>query len=140
MEPIEKNVTINAPVSRVWKALTDATEIGKWMLMSTTFTPEAGKEFTFQAEASEEWDGVFHCNLNECVENKKIVYTWNTAFINADTLVEIELKENGDKTELTLVHSGWEKIAENREKSRTDHSAGWDLRFVQKLKETVEAA
>jgi len=139
MEPIEKNVTINAPVSRVWKALTDPAEIEKWMLMPNTFAPQAGKEFTFQAEASEEWDGVFHCKLNECIENKKIVYTWNTAFINADTLVEIEPKENGDKTELTLIHSGWEKIAENREKVRNDHSTGWDLRFVQKLKETIES-
>ena len=138
MEAIEKNVTINAPLSRVWKALTDPVEIEKWMLMSTTFAPETGRDFTFQAEASEEWDGVFNCTLKECIENKKLIYTWNTAFINADTLVEIELTENGDKTELTLTHSGWEKIAENQEKTRSDHNTGWDLRFVQNIKEIVE--
>ena len=139
MGPIEKKLTVNAPVNRVWEALTDPNELQKWMMMSTNFEPETGKDFTFQADASEEWDGVFKCNVKEVVENKKLSYSWDTAFINAETLVEIELTKNGDKTELSLVHSGWDKMAANQEETRNSHSEGWDLRFGQKLKEVVES-
>ena len=139
MEPIEKKVMINAPVKKVWKAITDPKEIEKWMLMTTDFSPEKGKEFIFRKEDPEEnWDGIFHCKVKEIIKNKKLVYTWNTAFMNADTLITIELKEIKGKTELTLTHSGWEKVAANREQTRNAHSEGWDIRLLQKLKEIVE--
>ena len=35
MGPIEKKLTVNAPVNKVWEALTDPNELQKWMLMST---------------------------------------------------------------------------------------------------------
>jgi uncharacterized protein YndB with AHSA1/START domain len=139
MGPIEKKITVNAPVNRVWEALTNPTEIQKWMMMSTNFEPKTGKDFTFQAEASKEWDGVFKCSVKEVVKNKKLSYTWDTAFINAETLVEFNLAEKGNKTELSLVHSGWDKMAANQEQTKKSHSEGWDLRFVQKLKEVVES-
>ncbi len=40
MEPIEKKLTVNASVEKVWKALTDPAEIEKWMQMQTTFSAE----------------------------------------------------------------------------------------------------
>ena len=138
MEPIEKKVTVNASVNRVWEAITNPKEIEKWMLMTTDFSAEAGKKFTFHADPTENWDGIFNCKVQEVVKNKKLVYTWNAAFLNVDTLVTIELKEIGNKTELTLTHSGWEKLAANQEQTKNSHVEGWDIRFVQKLKELIE--
>ncbi len=138
MEPILKKVTINAPASKVWKALTDPAEVEKWMLMQTAFLPQKGKDFTFKAEPTENWDGVFKCSVKEIVENKKLVYTWDTNFINAETIVSFELKEVGKQTEVILTHSGWEKMAANQEQTKNSHSEGWDIRFVQKLKEIIE--
>lgn len=138
MEPIEKRITVNATVSKVWKALTEPAELEKWLMMKTTFKPEKGKEFIFKADPTEVWDGIFHCKVMELVENKKVVYTWNAGFLNTDTIVSISLKEVGNKTEVILVHSGWDKIAAGAEESRTAHNEGWDIRFVQKLKEVVE--
>ena len=138
MGPIEKKLTVNAPVNKVWKALTDPAELQKWMMMSTNFEPKAGKDFTFKSDPTEEWDGVFKCSVKEVIENKKLSYIWDTSFINAETLVEFELTENGDKTEVSLVHSGWDKMAANQEVTKKSHSEGWDLRFGQKLKELVK--
>ena len=138
MEPILKKVTINAPVSKVWKALTDPAEIEKWMLMQTTFLPQKGKNFTFKSEPTENWDGVFKCSVKEVIENKKLVYSWNTNFINAETIVSFELKEIGKQTEVTLIHSGWEKMAANQEQTKSSHIEGWDVRFIGKLKELLE--
>jgi uncharacterized protein YndB with AHSA1/START domain len=139
MEALEKKITINASPKKVWRALTDPKEIEKWMLMSTDFSAEKDKQFIFRtADPGENWDGVFQCKVLEIIENKKLVYTWNAAFINADTVVTIELKESNGKTEVTLTHTGWEKLSANAEQTRNSHSDGWDIRFVQKLKESVE--
>jgi len=139
MEPILKKVTINAPANKVWKALTDPAKVEAWMLMETTFLPQKNKDFTFKAEPNENWDGIFKCSVKEIVENKKLVYTWDTGFINAETIVSFELKEIDKQTEVTLTHSGWEKLAANQQQTKDAHSEGWDIRFVQKLKEIVEA-
>lgn len=140
MEPIVKKVTINAAASKVWKALTNKNELKKWMLMTTDFKAEKGKEFIFKTDdPGENWDGIFHCKVEELIENKKLVYTWNAGFINADTIVTIDLNEEDGKTEVTLTHTGWEKLAANQEQTRNAHSEGWDIRLVQKLKEIVES-
>ena len=139
MDPILKKITINAPANKVWKALTDPAKVEAWMLMETTFLPQKDKNFTFKAEPNENWDGIFKCIVKEIVENKKLVYTWDTGFINAETIVSFELKEIGKQTELTLTHSGWEKLAANQQQTKDAHSEGWDIRFVQKLKELVES-
>ena len=139
MEKIEKKITINASARKVWKALTNQKELKEWMLMPTTFEPVVGKEFTFKAEGMEGWDGFFHCRVKEVEVNKKLVYTWNSGMINADTLVTILVSEKGEKTEVTLIHTGWEKLpVEARTKMIEGHSKGWDERFVEKLKEVAE--
>ena len=138
MEKIEKKVTINASAERVWKALTDQNELKEWMLMPTTFEPVVGKEFTFKAEGMEGWDGYFNCKVVAVEQNKKLVYTWNSGMINADTLVTILISENNGKTELTLIHTGWEKLpAEIRSQMVEGHSKGWDERIVAKLSELL---
>ena len=139
MDKIEKKIIINAPVSKVWQALVDPKEIEKWMLMSTTFQPVAGKEFTFKAEGMENWDGYFHCKVLEIEINKKLVYTWNSQMLNGETVVSILVKEIDGKTELKLIHAGWENLPEAIRKQMIEgHSKGWDERFVEKLKTVVE--
>jgi uncharacterized protein YndB with AHSA1/START domain len=41
---IEKQVELNAPVSRVWRALTDYREFGEWFHVKLEGPFEAGKE------------------------------------------------------------------------------------------------
>ena len=138
MEKIEKKVSINAPAEKVWKALTEPKQLGEWMMMPTTFEPVVGKEFTFKAEGMEGWDGYFHCIVREVEVNKKLVYTWNSGMINAETLVTILISETGGQTELTLIHTGWENLpAEMRSQMIDGHSKGWDERFVKKLSELL---
>jgi uncharacterized protein YndB with AHSA1/START domain len=138
MEKIEKRITINAPVSKVWKALTDKNELTEWMMMPTTFEPVVGKEFTFKSETKEYWDGWIYCKVMEVEKNKKLSFTWNAQIVGADTLVTILIVEKGGKTELSLIHTGWEKLpAEARAKMIESHNGGWDERILQKLPELL---
>ena len=139
MQKIEKKVLLNAPVSKVWNVLTDQKQLAEWMLMPTTFEPVVGKEFTFKAEGMENWDGYIYCRVKEIEVNKKIVYSWNAQIVNGETLVTILITPLGDKTELTLIHTGWENVpAETRQQRIEGHTKGWQLRFVEKLKEVAE--
>jgi len=139
MEAIRKKVLINAPVDRVWKALTNPEELAIWMLMPTDFEPEIGKNFTFTAKAEETWDGIVRCKVKEMVKNKKLVFTWNSGLIKTETLVTIELNAKGKQTELTLVHSGWENAPASADIMKEGHDKGWSLRLDEKLRELGEA-
>ena len=133
-KPIEKKVVINAPVNKIWKALTESDKIEQWMLMSNTFKPVLNNQFVFKGEMNgNKFD--IKCKVLEMEENKKLVYSWSGPFFEGSTIVSIQLKGNKGGTELTLIHSGW---AENQKDVRESHSKGWDERFVEKLKEVIE--
>ena len=134
MKPIEKKIVINAPVTEVWKALTDSNKIEQWMLMPNNFKPELNHKFIFNAEMDGNHFDI-KCKVLEIEKNKKLVYSWSGPFMEGDTTVSIQLKENSAGTELILIHSGF---AENQKDVKESHSKGWDLRFVDKLKEVVE--
>jgi len=44
-EPLVIQRQINAPADRVWKALTDPTQLEKWFFKFENFRPEPGFEF-----------------------------------------------------------------------------------------------
>jgi uncharacterized protein YndB with AHSA1/START domain len=46
MDRIEKQVTLRAPVSRVWKAIADAREFGKWFGLTLNGDFVAGRTIT----------------------------------------------------------------------------------------------
>ena len=134
MKAIEKKVVINAPISEVWKALTDPGKIEQWMLMPNNFKPELNREFLFNAEMDGNHFDI-KCKVLEISENRKLVYSWSGPFMEGNTTVSIQLLGKDGKTELILIHSGF---TANQGEVKESHSKGWDLRFVEKLKETVE--
>jgi len=134
MKPIEKKVVINAPVTKVWKALTDPGKIEQWMLMPNNFKPELNREFLFNAEMDGNHFDI-KCKVLEISENKKLVYSWSGPFFEGSSTVSIQLTGKDSRTELILIHSGF---TDTQKEVNESHSKGWDLRFVEKLKEVVE--
>jgi hypothetical protein len=53
------------------------------MLMSTDFSAEKMKGFIFKTDdLDENRDRIFHCKVEEVIENKKLAYTGDAGFIN----------------------------------------------------------
>jgi len=99
--------TFNAPVGRVWKALTDADEMRVWYFDLKEFKPEVGFEFEFIIEH----EGMkYHhlCKVTEVIPQKRIAYTWRYKGEPGDSLVTFELFADGNKTKLRLTHEGLE--------------------------------
>src|SRR5262249_12473826 len=94
------------PPEKVWKALTTAELIGRW-LMPTDFEPVVGKPFTSKTRPIGDWDGVVHCEVLEVVPPTRLVYSWKGG-TNAgdgkasqlDSVVSWTLQAEGNGTRL----------------------------------------
>jgi uncharacterized protein YndB with AHSA1/START domain len=114
----------------IWKTLTDAPVIGRWLMAPTGFEPVEGTSFTFQTTPAGEWDGVIRCQVLEVVENQRLAFAWkgghedNSGYGSPlDTVVTWTLSRAEGGTRVRMVHSGFE-LPKN-ESAFTNMSQGW---------------
>ena len=129
--------TLNAPVTRVWKALTDVDQMREWYFDLKEFKPHVGFEFEFSVE--HEGTTYHHlCRVTEVIPEKKIAYTWRYKSEPGDSLVTIELFAEGDNTRLKLTHTGIESFPKTPAYARKNFEQGWTAIIGTELKQFVE--
>lgn len=138
IEPVIKEITINAPISKVWKSLTEKEQIEKWLMPSDDFELKVGTTFNMTGKSKDiEYPHI--CMITEIVPEKKLSYTWAVKDKLSDTLVTYELEEQDGKTKLTLTHSGWDKAKLITEGTyRDDYNNGWE-QVIPGLKKFIES-
>lgn len=124
---IRKTLVLNAPIAKVWDAVATAEGIAAWF-MPNDFKPEMGYEFHLEAGPF----GRSPCKVTEIAPPNRLTFHWGEQWS-----VTFELAEQGDKTEFTLIHSGWDlnKVTEFGEAHtivRDRMNNGW-TGIVQKL-------
>ena len=139
-EPAEAVVverTLNAPVAKVWQALTDVDQMRQWYFDLKEFKPQVGFEFAFVVE--HEGNTYDHrCNVTEVIPQKKIAYTWRYEGHEGNSLVTIEICPDGDKTRLKLTHEGLETFPKTPAFARENFEKGWTTIIGTELKQFVE--
>jgi uncharacterized protein YndB with AHSA1/START domain len=136
-DAVEVERTFNAPVARVWKALTDVDQMRQWYFDLKKFKPEVGFEFGFVVEH----DGNTYdhrCRITEVIPQKKIAYTWRFEGHEGNSLVTIELFPEGEKTRLKLTHEGLETFPKTPAFARENFEKGWTQIIGSELKKFVE--
>ena len=129
--------TFDAPVGRVWTALTDVDQMRKWYFDLTEFKPQVGFEFDFIVE--HEGNSYNHlCRVTDVVPEKKIAYTWRYKGEPGDSLVTFELFPDGNKTRLKLTHTGIETFPKTPAYARKNFEAGWTAIIGSELKQLIE--
>jgi len=129
----------NAPSSRIWKALTDKSEMKKWYFDVSDFKPEVGFEFTFPGEGRNCEKYVHRCRITEVIEGKKLAYSWAYEGHPGNSIVTFELFPEGEKTRLRLTHSGLETFPKsNSDFARESFAEGWTYITGTSLKEYLE--
>ena len=129
--------TFNAPVAKVWKALTDVDQMREWYFDLKEFNPTVGFEFEFVVE--HEGNRYHHlCRVTEVIPEKKIAYTWRYKDQPGDSLVTFELSPDGEKTRLKLTHSGIETFPKTPAYARKNFENGWTQIIGTELKQFVE--
>ena len=129
--------TFNAPIARVWKALTDKDEMKRWYFDLKEFKPEVGFEFGFTVE-HEGFKYSHLCKITEVIPQKKLAYTWRYQGHEGDSLVTFELFADGDKTRLKLTHVGLETFPKLPAFARKNFEAGWTAIIGSELKQFLE--
>jgi uncharacterized protein YndB with AHSA1/START domain len=119
---IEKRIELNAPVSRVWRALTDYREFGSWFRVSLERPFVPGQ----LAQGYITWPGYEHLRWQAVIQKMEperlFSFTWHPYAIDpqqdysqeAPTLVEFRLEQIPTGTLLTLTESGFEKLPAHR--------------------------
>ena len=127
----------NAPVGRVWTALTDVNEMRQWYFDLKEFKPEIGFEFEFVVE--HEGNAYHHlCKVTEVIPQKKIAYAWRYKGEPGDSLVTFELFPDGDKTRLKVTHTGIETFPKTPAYARKNFETGWTTLIDSELRQFVE--
>jgi uncharacterized protein YndB with AHSA1/START domain len=131
---IQKEIVLDAPRSRVWRAITDVREFNQWFGVSLTAPFAPGAEVSGQITIP----GYTHVTMTAWVETvepeRRFAFRWHPNAIdpNVDysaeptTLVTFLLDDAPGGTRLTVIESGFDGIPEwRRMKSIEGNSAGW---------------
>jgi uncharacterized protein YndB with AHSA1/START domain len=143
---IEKTTVIRAPRARVWRALTDHEEFGRWfgVTMDKAFMPGAvvnGKihdpqyahmPFTLTIDRVEP-ERLFSMRWHPYAHDRAVDYSTEPT-----TLIEFTLEDVGEGTRLTVVESGFDGIPlERRALAWRMNDEGWGIQ-VQNITKHVE--
>ena len=142
---IEKQVLLRAPLDRVWRAISDSQEFGRWFgvrvdgpfvagtsvtatIIGTTVDDEVAEMQRPHAGAKATWQIV-------AVEpQRRFAYRWHPFAVDSDvdydaeptTLVEFTLSDTPDGVQLRIVESGFDAIPEVRRADAFEaNSGGW---------------
>jgi uncharacterized protein YndB with AHSA1/START domain len=137
-EPFVIERTYNAPIEKVWKAITDKDQMKHWYFVIAEFKPEPG--FEFQFEAKNEGVTYLHlCKITEVITGKKLSYSWRYDGYEGNSIVTFELFDEGDKTRIKLTHEGLETFPQDKpDFARESFAAGWTEIIGSSLKGFVE--
>lgn len=132
---IEKSIEIAAPVSRVWKALTDYREFSTWFRVKLEAPFQTGK----LAAGNITYPGYEHLRFDATVQKiepeRYFSFTWHPYPMNpkvdysveTPTLVEFTLEKTAKGTLLRVVESGFDKIpASRRAEAYRMNEGGWE--------------
>ena len=135
--PVVVEATYDAPVRRVWKALTSNDEMRKWYFDLTEFKPETG--FRFQFEGGTENKTYTHlCEISEVIPGKKLSYSWKYKGYPGNSKVTFELFEEGKGTRLKVTHQGLESFPSLPDFGKENFRDGWNAIIGKNLKEFLE--
>ena len=139
-QPFTIERTFNAPIEKVWQAITDKDQMKKWYFDLAEFKPVVGFEFQFIGKGLKGEEYLHLCKVTDVVPGKKIAYSWTYEKYEGYSVVSFELFPEGDKTRLKLTHEGLETFpANNPDFAKENFVAGWTELIGTLLKNFVEA-
>lgn len=137
-EPIIVVQELNAPIEKVWKALTTLKDLQHWFFELDEFELKKGYVFTFY-DGGEEQKYLHICKILEIEPYEKLSFSWRYQDIGGDSIVSFYLYKNGNNTLVKLIHAGVENFETDKpDFSRESFEKGWDDIINISLKEYVE--
>ena len=124
-EPLIVERVYDVPVNMVWQALTNKAQMKAWYFDVDDFKPEQG--FTFHFWGKDKGVRFEHeCIITEAVFERKLAHSWRYKDYPGNSLVTIDLFDEGHQTRVRLTHTGLGSFPQdNPSFSRESFSKGW---------------
>ncbi len=135
---IEKTIELNAPVARVWRALTDHREFGEWFRVALEGPFVVGQVTRGRILHPGYEHIVWEAQIEKMEPERLFAFTWpqvrqharenySSDYTNAPrTLVEFRLEKTASGARLTVTESGFENVpADWRDTVFTRNQGGW---------------
>jgi uncharacterized protein YndB with AHSA1/START domain len=127
-EPFVIERTLNAPVQKVWEAITDKEKMKQWYFDIADFKPELGAEFSFPGNGNEGQCYTHLCKITKIEPGKTLQYSWKYKDHPGNSLVTFELFPEGLET----------FPGDNKDFARESFVGGWTYLIGKSIKEFVE--
>jgi uncharacterized protein YndB with AHSA1/START domain len=138
-EPFIIERIYNAPIKKVWEAISQKEKMKQWYFNLAEFKTEVGFEFQFSGGPDEGNQYLHLCKVTEVIPGKKLAYSWRYDGYPGNSFVTFELFEEGDKTKLKLTHAGLESFdANNPDFDKKNFEQGWTQIVGISLKEFLQ--
>lgn len=136
--PVIIERTFNAPVQRVWKAITDKEQMKKWYFEVSDFKPEVGFEFSFPGQGNKGEQYLHICTIKEVLLEKRLSYSWTYQDREGYSVVTFDLIPEGDSTRVRLTHEGLETFPKHPDFAKESFTEGWTYIIGTSLKRFLE--
>lgn len=132
---IEKRVSLAAPRSRVWKALTSSKEFSTWFGIDLDGPFAEGRMVRGRLTMKNHEEVTLEMMVETIRPETLFSYRWHPGAIDPKvdysheqtTLVEFYLDDAGSGTELTIIESGFDQLpATRRVEAFRMNNGGWD--------------
>lgn len=135
LDRIKKVVDLAAPVSRVWRAITDYREFGEWFRVRLDGPFKVGTttngNITYPGYEHMKW-----VSVTERMDHERLfAFSWPPSAIDPDTdyddaakvLVEFRLEATDSGTRLTITETGFQQFPESKRlEVLRSNVEGWD--------------
>jgi uncharacterized protein YndB with AHSA1/START domain len=145
---IEKEIVMRAPRARVWKALTDAREFGRWFRADIQGDFVAGRPARGRITHPGYEHVAFEVEVERIEPERLFSFRWHPYAVDPKkdyskeptTLVTFELDEVAEGTRLRVTESGFDAIpADRRAEAFRMNSGGWEAQVKNIARHVAES-
>jgi uncharacterized protein YndB with AHSA1/START domain len=109
-------------IESLWAAIATSAALAEW-LMPNDFEPKVGHRFEFRCEGHGR--GRIESEVLECSPPRRLVFTWIDNDDGEPMRVEIDLRQQGSGTLLSLRHTG-----PTEPSNASSLESGWPVKFA----------
>ena len=125
-QPIILERVFNAPIDKVWNALTNNEEMKIWYFQLPEFIPVIGFEFRFIGGPTADRQYQHICKITAVESKKKLAHSWRYDGYDGISFVTWELWDEDSTTRLRLTHNGLETFPHsNQDFAKENFEIGW---------------
>lgn len=138
---IQLEKQFNAPIAKVWDAISNKDTMKKWYFDIADFELKEGHEFNFWAGPPDGKEWHHRCVIREIIPEKEFSHSWTYPGYAGETLVSWELIRISDEiTQINFCHEFIEPFSEEVDELKQENfQEGWTYIINIGLKEFLES-